>query len=121
MQPLSESLQENFDRLIIESLEQGCIWALRDEDDNWAIVESEINPEIGVIPFWSNQELAAQLCNGDWAVYKPVAIAMEEFLDDWLTGMHEDGLRAGLNWYTVLEGQDLEPLDLLEEFESELE
>ena len=56
MQPLSENLQENYDRLIIESLEQGCIWALRDEDDNWAMVESEINPEIGVIPFWSNQE-----------------------------------------------------------------
>jgi len=121
MQPLSENLQENYDRLIIESLEQGCIWALRDEDDNWAMVESEINPEIGVIPFWSNQALAAQLCNGDWAVYKPVAIAMEEFLDDWLTGMHEDVLRVGINWNNDLEGQELEPLDLLEEFESELE
>jgi hypothetical protein len=121
MQPLSENLQENYDRLIIESLEQGCIWALRDEDDNWAMVESEINSEIGVIPFWSNQALAAQLCNGDWAVYKPVAVAMEEFLDDWLTGMHEDVLRVGINWNNDLEGQELEPLDLLEEFESELE
>jgi hypothetical protein len=46
---------------------------------------------------------------------------MEEFLDDWLTGMHEDVLRAGINWNTDLEGQELEPLDLLEEFESELE
>ena len=121
MQPLSESLQENYDRLIIESLEQGCIWGLRDEQDNWAMVESDIDPEIGVIPFWSNRELASQVCTDDWAIYQPVAIAIEEFLDDWLTGMHEDILRAGINWNTELEGQELEPLDLLEEFESELE
>ncbi|MGB2115909.1 MAG: DUF2750 domain-containing protein [Porticoccaceae bacterium] len=121
MQPLSDSLQENYDRLIIESLEQGCIWGLRDEDDNWAMVESSVSPDIGVIPFWSNQDLAAALCNDDWAIYKPIAIAIEEFLDDWLTGMHEDVLRVGINWNTDLEGQELEPLDLLEEFESELE
>ena len=33
----------------------------------------------------------------------------------------QDILRAGINWNTELEGQELEPLDLLEEFESELE
>ena len=120
MQPLSEDFQENYNRLIVESLEQGCIWGLRDEDGNWAMVESTINPEIGVIPFWSNQELAIALCNDEWAIYKPVAIAIEEFLDDWLTGMHEDVLRVGINWNIELVGQELEPLDLLEEFESEL-
>ena len=51
MQPLSNNLQENYDRLIIESLEQGCIWGLRDEEDNWAMVESSVNLDIGVIPF----------------------------------------------------------------------
>ena len=121
MQPLSDNLQENYDRLIIESLEQGCVWGLRDDEDNWAMVESSINPKIGVIPFWSNQGLASELCEDRWAVYKPVAIAIEEFLDDWLTGMHEDIIRVGINWNTELEGQEVEPLDLLEEFESELE
>jgi hypothetical protein len=28
---------------------------------------------------------------------------------------------VGVNWNTDLEGQEMEPLDLLEEFESELE
>ncbi|MGC6480791.1 MAG: DUF2750 domain-containing protein [Porticoccaceae bacterium] len=121
MQPLSDNLQENYDRLIIESLEQGCIWGLRDEEDNWAMVESSVNSDIGVIPFWSNRDLAIALCHDDWAIYKPVAIAIEEFIDDWLTGMHEDVLLVGINWNTDLEGQELEPLDLLEEFESELE
>ncbi len=76
---------------------------------------------LGVIPFWSEQKLAEELCSEEWSVYKPVAIAMEEFLDDWLTGMHEDVHRAGINWNHDLEGQELEPLDLLEEFESELD
>jgi hypothetical protein len=121
MQPLSDNLQVNYDRLIIESLEQGCIWGLRDKDNNWAMVESSIDPDIGVIPFWSNQDLAFQLCSDEWTIYKPVAIAMEEFLDDWLIGMHQDVLRVGINWNAELEGQELEPLDLLEEFELELE
>ena len=121
MQPLSDNLQENYDRLIIESLELGCIWGLRDAEDNWALVESALNKDIGVIPFWSNEELARQLCSEQWAIYKPVAIAIEEFLDDWLTGMHEDVMRVGINWNTELEGQEIEPLDLLEEFELELE
>ena len=121
MQPLSENLQENYDRFIIESLEQGCIWGLRDKDDNWAMVESSLDQDIGVIPFWSSSDLASNLCNDELVIYKPVAIAIEEFLDDWLTGMHEDVLRVGINWNTELEGQELEPLDLLEEFELELE
>jgi hypothetical protein len=45
---------------------------------------------------------------------------MEEFLDDWLPGMHSDVLLVGINWNLDLEGDEIEPLDLLEEFESEL-
>lgn len=121
MQPLSEDQQENLDRFIVESLELGCVWGLCDAQGNWAMVASEIDTDVGVIPFWSEQKLAEKLCSEEWSVYKPVAIAMEEFLDDWLTGMHEDVHRAGINWNHDLEGQELEPLDLLEEFESELD
>jgi hypothetical protein len=85
------------------------------------MVASDIDTEVGVIPFWSAQQLASQLCNDEWSVYKPVAIAMEEFLDDWLIGMHEDVHRAGINWDEDLKGSEMEPLDLLEEFESELD
>ena len=46
---------------------------------------------------------------------------VEEFLDDWLPGMHSDVLMVGVNWTPDLEGQEMEPLDLLEEFESELD
>ncbi len=45
----------------------------------------------------------------------------EEFLDDWLPGMHSDVLLVGVNWNVDLEGAEIEPLDLLEEFEAELD
>ena len=121
MQPLSEDLQENLDRFIVESLERGCVWGLCDSEGNWAMVPSDEDADVGVIPFWSDKPLAEQLCVDEWSVYEPVAIAMEEFLDDWLMGMYEDVHRAGVNWNEDLEGQELEPLDLLEEFESELD
>ncbi len=121
MEPLAEDLQENRDRMIVESLETGCVWRLKDAEDNWALVGSTDSDTIDVIPFWSNQEFAQALCNGDWDVYTPVAVEMEEFLDDWLPGMHSDVLMVGVNWTADLEGQEMEPLDLLEEFEAELD
>ncbi len=121
MQPLSDDLQENLDRMIVECLENGCVWGLRDEQDNWALVGSTENESIDVIPFWSRREFAETLCDGDREIYQPVAIEMEEFLDVWLPGMHADVLMVGVNWTADLEGQEFEPLDLLEEFEAELD
>lgn len=121
MEPLSTNLQENFDRLIVECLEQGCIWGLQDGTENWALVGSTDHDDIDVIPFWSSKSLAEALCSGDWGVYKPVAIDIEEFLDDWLPGMHGDVLLVGVNWDVDLEGMEIEPLDLLEEFEAEFD
>lgn len=118
---LSDDLQENLDRMVVECLENGCVWGLQDREGNWSLVSSTENDSIGVIPFWSDQRLAQALCNGDWGIYQPVAIEMEEFLDDWLPGMHGDVLMAGVNWNEALEGQEMEPLDLLEEFEAELD
>jgi|TARA_B110000238_G_C15920146_1_gene350095 hypothetical protein len=121
MEPLSDDLQENLDRLVVECLDNGCVWGLQDAEGNWSLVSSIDNDSIDVIPFWSAEGLAQALCNGDWKVYKPVAIELEEFLDDWLPGMHADVLMVGINWNTDLEGQEMEPLDLLEEFEAELD
>lgn len=42
-------------------------------------------------------------------------ISLEEFLDDWLPGMHEDVILVGVNWNGEMEGAEVEPLDLLED------
>ena len=56
MEPLSDDLQENLDRMIVESLENGCVWGLQDAEENWALVGSTDSDTIDVIPFWSNEE-----------------------------------------------------------------
>lgn len=121
MEPLSDDDDVNLDRLVVESLSAGCIWGLQDREGHWAVVPSEQSTEIDVIPFWSGCDLAQQLCSGEWKIYKPTAIDIEEFLDDWLPGMHNDVLLVGINWNSDLEGEEVEPLDLLEEFEAELQ
>lgn len=50
-----------------------------------------------------------------------MALSLDEFLEDWLPGMHEDVYLVGVNWNQDLEGLEIEPLDLLEEIENELQ
>ena len=120
MEALSDDLQTNYDRLIVEALQLGCVWGLRDEQGQWALVESEADASIDVMPFWSHIDLVTPLCSGEWSIYSPVAIELEEFLDDWLPGMHSDVLMVGVNWNAELAGREMEPLDLLEDFDTEM-
>ena len=50
----------------------------------------------------------------------PVPVSLEEFIDEWLPGMHEDVVLIGVNWDENMDGDELEPLDVLAEFDSEL-
>ena len=118
-EPLSDDPAENLDRFIVEAMELGCVWGLEGAD-GWALSASEAHDDVDVMPFWSQESFAQAHCQDDWEGYKPVAIELVEFLEDWLPGMHEDVLLVGINWNAELEGEELEPLDLLEEFESEM-
>lgn len=116
---LSEDLEENLDRFVVEGLEQGCIWGLQGPE-GWALCASEHHEDMDVIPLWSQEQFARIHCVEDWSEYRPVAIDINEFLEEWLPGMHDDVLLVGVNWNQDLEGDEIEPLDLLEEFESEM-
>lgn len=120
MTELSDDFDENIDRFIVEALENGCVWGLQG-DQGWALCDSETRDDTDVMPLWSQESFARLHCQDDWKDYSPVAIELEEFLEDWLTGMHEDVLLVGVNWNASMEGEELEPLDLLEEFEQELQ
>ncbi|MFC6633157.1 DUF2750 domain-containing protein [Microbulbifer taiwanensis] len=120
VEPLSDNFEDNCARFLPESAEQGCVWAL-EGDEGFALCESEKYPQTEVMPFWSQREFAEVHADGDWGDYKVVAIDLEEFMDDWLTGMHDDVLLVGINWNGELEGIELEPLDLLEQLEQELQ
>lgn len=95
---------------------QGCLWGLCSEE-GWALCSSEVHPNSDVMPFWSSPELAEIHNREDWSHYEVAAISLEEFMDDWLEGLHKDALMVGLDWDENLEGEEHEPLDVLEAFE----
>ena len=113
---LSEDLEENYERFILESIDLGCVWALESED-GFALCPSVDNEEIDVMPLWSQPEYANLHCKDEWSSYEAVPIALEELLDDWLPGMHADLTLVGVNWNKDMEGVEAEPLDLLEDID----
>lgn len=117
---LGDDFDENYDRFIEEAIATGCVWGLESEH-GWALCPTHDNPELDVMPMWSQPEYAQLHAVGDWAEYKPVPIALEELLDDWLPGMHEDVTLVGPNWNAELEGDEVEPIDLLEDFDESME
>ncbi|TQV87384.1 DUF2750 domain-containing protein [Aliikangiella coralliicola] len=108
------SVREDYDRFIDEAIATEIIWGLSHED-GWASCESHDFEGRSVIPFWSDEKNAAAACCDDWQDYKPTPLRMDEFIDDWLHGMHEDEVLAGINWNRELVGVEIEPLMLIED------
>lgn len=109
--------ENSYIEFFIDAIATGCVWGLESEE-GWAQCTSEKYSDTPVMPFWSQPEYAERHQQDEWAQYKVVAISLEEFMDDWLTGMHEDVLLVGINWDEALVGEDYEPLDVLHEFET---
>lgn len=119
MSELGDDFSENVDRFIVESIENNSLWGL-EGPEGWAQCASEKYDDVEVMALWSARELAELHCRDEWKDYKPVIISLEEFLEEWLPGMHKDVLLVGVNWNADLEGEEWEPLDLLQELEQDL-
>lgn len=113
-----QQIRDFYQVFLDEVFDKGVIWGLMN-DDGWAVCQSNDFEEREVIPFWSAENRAQMLCDGEWGSYKPTAITYDDFIDAWLHGMHEDEVLVGLNWNVELIGPELEPLvvmdDLLDE------
>jgi hypothetical protein len=87
------------------------VWGLEGEE-GLALSSSSENEDLDVIPFWSDEALAASVVADDWAAFKPSSMSLVEFLENWLSGMHNDELLAGTDWDGSLQGKEVEPLIL---------
>lgn len=117
-EPLTADLDENYERFMSEAEDTGCVWTL-EGPEGFVVCASNVSETVDVMPFWSQPEFAQVHCVEEWQGYEVVPVSLEEFLDDWLPGMHEDLIMVGVNWNAAMEGDEVEPLDLLEDFESE--
>lgn len=115
---LGENFDDNYQLFLEEAVATGCVWGLEGEE-GWALCPSNLNDELDVLPLWSQPEYAQIHCVEEWQSYKPVPIALDELLDEWLVGLHEEVTMIGPNWNVELEGDEIEPLDLLADFDDD--
>lgn len=108
-----DSIPEPVQQFVEDVLKTGRVWGLREKNgDGWAVCDSIVFEDTEVFPLWSSETEARRHCNEEWDIYRPGAISLEEFLEDWLPGIHEDDALVGPNWDIELSGEEIEPADL---------
>ncbi len=92
------------------------VWGLVDKD-GWAMTASDnISENQEIMPFWSQKEYAITHCDGDWINYRAEAIPLDEFMNNWLPGMHEDQMLIAINLTADLTGLEVDPIELAQLF-----
>ncbi len=95
----------------------GQVWGLKGAD-GWALCDSIEFEDTAVFPFFSTEAAARALCTEAWAAYQPAALPLEDFLNEWLPGLHEDNAMLGIDWNNDMEGEEVEPADLAAAFDA---
>ena len=111
---LGDNEEANYELFLSQVQQTGQIWGLYGED-GWAICPSIEFEDTEVFPFWSDERYAAALCTDEWEGYEPRSISLEDFLSEWLPGIHEDNAMVGPNWDTEMTGLEIEPADVAAE------
>ena len=120
----SITIKNRHRRFIEEIIQQECVWGLQSK---WGFAstisnqfEDKNEESIGIICFWSNEELATICAKKYWKEYEPTKITLSDFLENWCMEIHNDHLLIGTNFDWNLSGQENEPLELLVEITSKL-
>ena len=113
---LTINSQRRYENFIKRVSENNRVWGLKSED-GWCVCESNEYEDAEVMLFWSEESYARQCAIEEWSHYQPESIPLEEFMNNWLNGMNEDGLLVGANWNVKLIGLEVEPFDLFKELE----
>ncbi len=106
--------EDDYRRFVEKVRETGEVWGLRIED-SWAYCPSNEYEDTDVLVFWSDRASAQSHVQGEWSEHKPESIPLDEFIENWLPGMDEDGMLVGPNWDADLRGLEVEPQDMVEE------
>ncbi len=103
---------EACERFIVRVLESRLVWGLRSPKGGWAVSPSHEAEGRSVMVFWSDEAYAARHINSEWRDYLPAAIPLDEFIDSWLRGMHQDGMLVGPNWDAHLCGLECSAVEI---------
>lgn len=107
----TSTIEYKHQKFIERVVEFGEVWGLQ-SDEGFAMSESNDFEDAEVIPFWSDKAYAKAVAKDGWEHYLPTSVPLAEFLENWLIGMHNDGLLVGTNWDPNMFGKEIEPLYL---------
>lgn len=112
MTKLTDDLQANVALFIEETQLTDVVWGLKNETDGWLACDSTEFEKSEVMPFWSHKADAQQHNLEEWADFEVAEISLDDFVEEWLVSLAEDGVLLGINWNSKLEGKELEPSEL---------
>jgi hypothetical protein len=109
--------EELLARFTRRACEREAVWTLRD-DEGYVVTDSneyenEAGEALALFCFWSD-EAGARACAIDgWERYRPEAIPLATFIEDWCVWMSDDEMLAGIEFDRDLVGTEQEPLQLV--------
>ena len=77
-----------YEGFIEDIIEAGRLWILIDEEDNVILADVE---EDEVLPVWTSESEAFSMCTDEWEGCEPQDILIDDFLEDWIPMLEEDG------------------------------
>ncbi|WMN61148.1 DUF2750 domain-containing protein [Pseudoalteromonas xiamenensis] len=92
--------------------QQGQVWALGADDEGLVVCDSNQFDDTDVLLLWDSEEKAKAQCNEEWAEFEPVAIPLDELLDEWIEELNADSALLGLNWNDDNVCVEIEPTGL---------
>jgi len=110
----SEIGGENYEAFVEAVKASREVWGLCRDEEEWAYSASSEYEDAEVLLFWSSKKLAAAHQQDEWKQHQPTAIELDDFIENWLPGVDEDGGLIGPNWTTDFEGWEVLPEDLAE-------
>ncbi|WOH37270.1 DUF2750 domain-containing protein [Thalassotalea fonticola] len=87
------------------------LFALQNESGDWVVCDSAEFENSDVMPVWANSETAQQFCCDEWQDYQVASIHLEQFLEEWVSDLNEDGVLVGVDWQMDAEGAELDAIE----------
>lgn len=104
-----------------EAVEKSEVWTVKDEGGFPAPLNGEGKR---AMPFWSSGERVRKIIKSvnAYAGFEPFVISLQDFMNDWLPSLQEDGLLIGVNWSGArATGYDLTPDEMLQALKYQME
>jgi len=125
MQKDSADVQAKHNTFIKKIVETKVVYSLENEEGFATSYSNEYEHEDGepveIICFWSEKADAEACAKDAWEGYKLAELTLEDFIENWCSGMYEDNLLVGTAFDSNMFGQETEPLELILQILNEAE